>query len=312
VILATRHGFHGKKGLAEAVTGDEQSPNRDPRVTFIGFPREACRDLDEGNEPYDPAKTTHELDRLWDKTNGRINCLITEPYLGGGGSYHPPKAYHATLQDFCRRRNVMLIFDEVQSNFARTGAMYAFEKYGVEPDVVVLGKGLGNGVPVNCAVGRADVFASLTYGGASDTWSAHPLGCAAALATLDVFEQENVVEHARNVSRIVEGGLRRLRELPHVAAVRGEGMVWGIELAEFEKHTANAVAVACVRECYLGDEGHAIHLLGPLSGKVIRIAPPLTMTLDEARHWMEVLVTLFARAAERLAAAPAGVAAEVP
>jgi len=312
VILATRYGFHGKKGLAEAVTGDEHSPNRDPRVRFIDFPREACRDLDHGNEPYDPASTTRELERLWTKTDGRVNCLITEPYLGGGGSFHPPKPYHAALQDFCRRQKVMLIFDEVQSNFGRTGEMYGFEKYGVEPDVVVLGKGLGNGVPVNCAVGRADVFASLNYGGASDTWSAHPLGCAAALATLDVFERENVVEHAGNVSRIIEGGLRRLRELPHVAAVRGEGMVWGVELADFEGHPASAVAVACVRECYLGDvNGHAIHLLGPLAGKVIRISPPLTMTLDEAHHWMDVLIRLFARTAERLAATPAGEPARV-
>jgi 4-aminobutyrate aminotransferase-like enzyme len=309
VILATRHGFHGKKGLAEAVTGDETSPNRDSRVTFIDFPRESCRDLVDGNEPYDAARTTAELERLWERTGGRINCVITEPYLGGGGSYHPPKAYHRALVDFCRQRNVAFILDEVQSNFGRTGSMYAFETYEIEPDVVVLGKGLGNGVPVNCAVGRADVFASLAYGGASDTWSAHPLGCAAALATLDVFENENVVEHARNVSRIVEGGLRRLRELPHVMAVRGEGMVWGVEAEEYAGRTANEVAVECVLDCYRGDEnGDAIHLLGPLAGNVIRISPPLTMTVDEAGHWMEVLVRLFGRTAERLAAAPAGVA----
>jgi len=307
VILATRYGFHGKKGLAEAVTGDEHAPNRDPRVRFIDFPREACRDLDDGNEPYDPASTTKELERLWTKTDGRVNCLITEPYLGGGGSFHPPKAYHAALQDFCRRRNVMLIFDEVQSNFGRTGEMYAFEKYGVEPDVVVLGKGLGNGVPVNCAVGRADVFASLNYGGASDTWSAHPLGCAAALATLDVFEEQKVVERSKKTSSIVEAGLRKLRELPHVAAVRGEGMVWGVELTDFGGRPANDVAVDCVRDCYVGDSGgNAIHLLGPLAGKVIRISPPLTMTTDEATFWMDVLFKIFARTAERLGTAPAG------
>jgi 4-aminobutyrate aminotransferase-like enzyme len=233
--------------------------------------------------------------------------LITEPYLGGGGSYHPPLAYHAALQEFCRRRNVVFILDEVQSNFGRTGEMYAFEKYEIEPDIVVLGKGLGNGVPVNCAVGRSDVFASLNYGGASDTWSGHPLGCAAALATLDVFEEEKVVERSQTVSRIVEDGLRQLKRLPHVEVVRGEGMVWGVELADFAGRPASDVAVECVRDCYLGDsDGNAIHLLGPLAGKVIRISPPLTMTTDEAEYWMDVLVKLFSRTGERFAAAPSG------
>src|SRR4029079_7169597 len=88
VIRATRHGFHGKKGLAEAVTGDETSPNRDPRVRFIDFPWAACQDLDDRKNLCAPTSTTEELERLWERTNGRINCLITEPYLGGGGSYH--------------------------------------------------------------------------------------------------------------------------------------------------------------------------------------------------------------------------------
>ena len=81
-------------------------------------------------------------------------CLITEPYLGGGGSYHPQKEYLQLLERFCRDHDVVFILDEVQANFGRTGSMFAFSEYGVEPDIVVLGKGLGNGVPVGAAVGR--------------------------------------------------------------------------------------------------------------------------------------------------------------
>jgi 4-aminobutyrate aminotransferase-like enzyme len=303
VILATRHGFHGKKGLAEAVTGDEQSPNRDPRVRFIHFPR--------GDETrpnwYDPLKAYHELNKIWNESGGRVNCLITEPYLGGGGSHHPPETYHKTLIEFCRKRDVAYILDEVQSNFGRTGEMYAFEKYGIEPDIVVLGKGLGNGIPVNCAVGRADILGSLGYGGASDTWSGHPVGCAATLATLDVFEEDDVVEKSQAVSRIVEAGLNRIAALPHVAAVRGEGMVWGIELRDFGGKTADAVAVECVRACYLGDAaGNAIHLLGPLAGKVIRISPPITMTVEEGEFWMSVLERIFRATGDKLAAGGIG------
>ena len=99
---------------------------------------------------------------------------MTEPYLGGGGSYHPQKEYLQLLARFCHENDIVFILDEMQANFGRTGSLYAFSHYGVEPDIVVLGKGLGNGVPVDAAVGRADLFANMHYGEGSDTWSASP------------------------------------------------------------------------------------------------------------------------------------------
>src|SRR5205807_2072468 len=163
----------------------------------------------------------------------KIGTLITEPYLGGGGSYHPPTAYLQLLERFCRANDVVFILDEVQSNFGRTGSMFAFETYGIEPDIVVLGKGLGNGVPVAAAVGRADIFAALDYGEGSDTWSANPLCCAAVLAPLDEFAARDVLGASRKASAILEAGLVNLKKLPFVAKVRGErgGMVGGIEPA---------------------------------------------------------------------------------
>ncbi|MBY0456138.1 MAG: aminotransferase class III-fold pyridoxal phosphate-dependent enzyme, partial [Gemmataceae bacterium] len=184
LILATRHGFHGKKGLAGAVTGSEHDPDRDPRVHFIGFPMAECRDVAYRDEPFDPAPYRDELAALLRRHGRRIGTLITEPYLGGGGSYHPHPEYLQLLQEFCRANDIVFVLDEVQSNFGRCGRMFAYESYRLEPDLVVLGKGLGNGVPVAAVVGRADLFASLDYGAASDTWSANPLACAAVLATL--------------------------------------------------------------------------------------------------------------------------------
>src|SRR5690348_16521822 len=144
------------------------------------------------------------------------------------------------VQQFCREMDIVFILDEVQSNFGRTGRMFAFETYGIEPDVVVLGKGLGNGVPVAAAVGRADVFASLDYGEGSDTWSANPLNAAAVLATLDEFAARDVLAEARRVSAAIEAGLLRLKRLPFVAHVRGEdgGMVWGVEMRDHAGRTA--------------------------------------------------------------------------
>jgi 4-aminobutyrate aminotransferase-like enzyme len=292
LILATRHGFHGKKGLAEAVTGSETDRNRDPRVRFISFPREECADVSTRGAAFDVAPYRAELEKIAAEGRG-IACLITEPYLGGGGSYHPPKAYLQMLQEFCRRCGAAFILDEIQSNFGRTGKLYAFETYGLEPDIVVLGKGVGNGVPAACAAGTSALFGALGYGEGSDTFSANPLCCAAVLATLDVFESRDVLGEARKASRIIEAGLVELKKLPTVKRVRGEegGMVWGVEMASPE--AANAAILAA----YRGDaRGRAVHLMGPLAKLVIRIAPPLMITEAEARDSIEALVACFASA----------------
>jgi 4-aminobutyrate aminotransferase-like enzyme len=305
MILATRFGFHGKKGLANAVTGSETDPERDPRVRFISFPTAECRDVSVRDAPFDPAPYQKELDALLHQFGRRIGTLITEPYLGGGGSYHPPKAYLQLLERFCRANDVVFILDEVQANFGRTGSMFAFETYGIEPDVVVLGKGLGNGVPVAAAVGRADVFAALDYGEGSDTWSANPLSCAAVLATLDEFEARDLIREMRAASAVIEAGLVRLKELPFVAAVRGErgGMVWGVEMKDHAGRSAAEWANEFVLACYQGDgaAGDGVHLLGPLSKKVVRVAPPLVITTDEAAAAMG----LVERSARRLLGSPA-------
>jgi 4-aminobutyrate aminotransferase-like enzyme len=158
----------------------------------------------------------------------------------------------------------------------------------------VLGKGLGNGVPVDAVAGRADLFANMHYGEGSDTWSASPLGCASVLATLDEFESTDVLGHARKLADVIEQGLARLAQLDLVANVRGEGVVWGVECAAVADHSADAVANACVEACYLGDaSGRAIHLLGPLAGKVIRVSPPLVMPLDEAGAYLDVMYEIF-------------------
>ncbi len=302
IILATRGGFHGKKGLAGAVTGGESDPERDPRVRFISFPKAECISLERRRQPIDLALYEQELTELWRELGSRICCLITEPYLGGGGSYHPQQEYLQLLDQFCRTHDVTFILDEVQANFGRTGSAFAFVDYGVRPDIVVLGKGLGNGVPVSAAVGRAELFAPLAYGHASDTWSANPLSSAAVLATLDEFEHGDVLDRSRELSRTLEAGLSRLTELDCIAHVRGEGVVWGIECAPLGQHSAQAVAQACVEAAYRGDdEGRAIHLLGPLAGCVLRISPPLVMKPDEARLYLDALYGILLQVGRQLA-----------
>jgi len=291
MIVATRFGFHGKKGLAGAVTGCETDKEREARVRFISFPMKECADISQRDQPFDLAPYQLELETLFARYGQRLGVLITEPYLGGGGSYHPPKAYLQLLQTFCRDHDMVLILDEVQSNFGRTGDLFAFETYGLEPDIVVLGKGLGNGVPVAVAVGSEELLACLDYGEGSDTWSANPLCCAAVLATLDEFAAHDVLGKARQASAIIEEGLIRLKELPFVANIRGEkgGMVWGIEMRDHAGRTGADWANVAVLACYRGQRDVGIHLLGPLAKKVLRIAPPLIITPSEAQDALALM-----------------------
>jgi 4-aminobutyrate aminotransferase-like enzyme len=236
-----------------------------------------------------------ELSSIYARHGQRICALVTEPYLGGGGSYHPQVEYLQMLQRFCRQHDILFVLDEVQSNFGRTGSMYAYTTYGVEPDLVVLGKGMANGMPVDAVAGRRDVLEALRYGEASDTWSAHPLGCAAVLATLDEFEAGGVMDHALQLSLVIESGLLRLAQLDAIRAVRGEGTVWGVHCAPLGGRSAEEIAVEVVKRCYLGDrQGRAIHLLGPLAGCVIRVAPPLTMELEDALEYLDAMYDIVA------------------
>ena len=300
MIIATRFGFHGKKGLANAVTGSEKDVERDPRVKFVSFPMNEI--LDAGFDPnaIDLTQYRQELDDLWKQFGRKLACLITEPYIGGGGSFHPPAAYHKMLQQFCREHDILFIFDEVQANFGRTGSMYAFEAYGVQPDMVVLGKGLGNGVPVAAVASRGDVFGAMKYGEASDTWSANPLSCAAVLATLDEFESTEVLSHVRRLTPVFIKALERLKTTGLVSHVRGEGLVFGFECAPVGNLNAGDVAAKIVEACYVGRDNIGIHLLGALAGKVLRVSPPLTITVDEAKHSLDLLFELVSSLAKKL------------
>ncbi len=278
IIVATRGGFHGKKGLAGDVTG-EKSANRN--VRWISFPMQE-------NRPKSFYQA--ELDALAKKHPGQIALVVTEPYLGAKGSFHPPKWYHQMLQAWCEKLDAAFIFDEVQSCHGRTGNMYAFESYEVQPDLVVLGKGLANGVPAAAVVGRADLIDSLNYGEASDTFSATPQACAAVCATLDVFKKEKVVQNCRKMAKIMRKRLEALADkFPFVKDVRGEGLVYGVEMADDE------IANRCVLEAYRGIGKRGVHFLGPLAGKVLRVSPPLVITRDEIDEAFGILDRSWAR-----------------
>lgn len=291
IILATKYGFHGKKGLAGDVTGEE---TENANVKFISFPMCDYCDLvpedKKGQEEVCQPIYEKELAELQDKYPNQIVLLITEPYLGAKGSFHPPKWYLQLLNRWCDENGVTFILDEVQACFGRTGEMFSFQKHGVEPDIVVLAKGLGNGEPVCAMVGRAELIDTLDYGVASDTFSGNPRACAAILAVLDTFEKFPVVENCRKVGAIVEAGLNKLKDdCEFVAYVRGEGLVFGLEVQGYKGKTASEIANECVLRCY--QEG--LHLMGPLADKVLRISPPLVITEEQAQAGVALMYKAF-------------------
>ncbi|MCZ6676583.1 MAG: aspartate aminotransferase family protein [Candidatus Poribacteria bacterium] len=295
IILATRSGFHSTKGLAGNVTGEQ---SRNPNVRWLSFPMV----MDKGqasNLEWSPAvlipKVVAELDALKREYPDQICMLITEPYLGARGAFHPPKSYLRQLNDWCNENGVTFILDEVQSCHGRTGSMYAFQTYGLDPDLVVLGKGLGNGEPVTAVAGRADILDALDYGEAHDSYSGNPRACAAILAVLDTFEKCPILENCRQMSAIIEEGLYRLTaDFEFATYVRGEGLVWGLEVDSYGGKTAGEIANECVLECYR----HGLHLMAPLAGNVLRIAPPLVITESEAKAGLQLMYQAFEQIAK--------------
>ena len=295
IIVATRHGFHGKKGLAGDATGTKSA---NPNVRFISFPM--CDHCDKvpqehkGQAEYCQGFYEAELAALVAEFPNEIVLLVTEPYLGGAGSYHPPKWYMQLLSSWCDENGVTFILDEVQACHGRTGEMYAFQKYGIEPDMIVLGKGVGNGEPVAVTIGSAALIDSLDYGEGSDTYSGNPHACAAILAVFDTYAKVDVVGNCQRVSRVMEAGLKQLRDdFEFVAFVRGEGLVFGVEVCDHKGKASGEIANLCVSLCY--QEG--LHLMGPLSGNVLRVSPPLIISEAQVAEGLALMRKALAKIA---------------
>lgn len=217
-------------------------------------------------------------------------AIVIEPYLGAGGSLVAPLPFARGIRQVCDELGAVMIVDEVQSSFCRTGTMFAFEQWAVQPDVVVVGKGIASGVPTSAVMMRTELSAAMPPGAFSSTFGGNPLSCAAALATLDVLQGEGLAERARRLGEIAMAGLRHSAEtIPLIGDVRGMGMAIGVELVRDPMTKEPAVAEAKAAARLAIDRG--VFVLQPIGlyGNVIRIAPPLTIDEDQLRTGLEVL-----------------------
>lgn len=217
-----------------------------------------------------------------------IAAVIVEPIQARGGVIVPPRGYLERLRALCDERGMLLIFDEIYTGFGRTGDWFAFEHEKVVPDILCLGKAMGGGFPISATVARGDVMDAwpVSQGEAlhTSTYLGNPMGCAAALATIDEIDRLQLPAHAEKIGRAFASRLNAMRARHGVRDVRGRGLMWGIELDDAA--TAERVVVGALAKGVLALQA------GP-EGKVVSITPPLVITerqLYRAADLLEAVV----------------------
>ena len=280
-IVAFAGGFHGRTFMGMALTGKVQPYKAGfgsmmPDVWHLPFPN------DLHGVTQDEALAA--LDRLFkaDVDPARVAAIIIEPVQGEGGFYPAPAGFMARLREVCDRHGMLLIADEVQTGFARTGRMFAMDLHGVAADLTTMAKGLGGGLPISAVTGRAEVMDAPAPGGLGGTYAGNPLGVAAALAVLDVIESEGLVDRAERLGQRLKQRLSSLMDdVPEIADIRGPGLMNAVEFAEGGKPSPEFTNK--VREEALS-RGLILLTCG-VHGNVIRFLPPLTVpdaVFDEA------------------------------
>ncbi len=220
-------------------------------------------------------------------TPGRIAAFFAEPIQGIGGFITPPKEYFKKIVSIVRKYGGLFICDEVQTAWGRTGGkMFGIEHWGVEPDIITLAKGMANGAPIGATIATADVADSMK-GMTISTFGGNPVTSAAALATIQVIEEEDLVENARVMGRRLREGLEALKEkYPLIGDVRGMGLMQALEqVGENKRPDPEAV-----NRLFEQTKGHGLLIgKGGLMGNVIRISPPLNVTKDQIDQAVKTL-----------------------
>ena len=281
-ILAFWGGFHGRSFGPMSLSGlPKIKKNFGPLLPgTILAPYPYCYRC-----PFDKAHPDCRLfcldfmDKVVDvESAGSLAGLIVEPYQGTSGFIFPPSGYLKKLEAWARKRGILFILDEVQSSFGRTGKMWALEHEGLEPDILVLGKGIGSGMPISAVVARGEILSTLERGEMSSTAGGNPLSCAASLAVFEIIEKEKLVEKAASNGAYLKEKLLELKDKhTMIGDVRGMGLVYGIEYVK--DRTSKEPAPDLVREIVLKcvENGLMVGKLG-IHGNVMRVAPPLVIT----------------------------------
>ena len=201
--------------------------------------------------------------------------------MGEGGIIAPPDNYFKVIKEICDQHGVLFIADEVQSGFCRTGKMFAIEHYSIEPDIMVMAKGIADGFPLSCFIARDEVADAFRVGDHLSTFGGNPVSCAASLANIEFMETENLAVQTFEKGIRLKQALAKIKPAKVVIGdIRGKGLMVGMELVEDEKTKAPAAAQAGMIRARLREKGILVGVGGGL-GNVLRIQPPLTISEAE-------------------------------
>ncbi len=289
-VVVFDHAFHGRTLLTMSMT----SKVRPYKFGFGPFAPEVYR------LPYPYTyRTPYEDAEAWEAAveeffhtqvaAEKVACIVLELVLGEGGFVVAPREAVLFLAQFCRERGILLVIDEVQTGFGRTGRLFACEHYGIEPDLLTMAKSLAGGFPLSAVTGRAEAMDAAPVGGLGGTYAGNPVSCAAALAALDFMESARLPERGAEIGRQVEQRFRGFFErFPFIGEARGLGAMRALELvkdragkAPDKERAGRAVQKAC--------ENGLIVLTAGTHGNVIRTLMPLVITDDQLHEGLEVL-----------------------
>jgi acetylornithine/N-succinyldiaminopimelate aminotransferase len=265
-ILTMRNSFHGRTMATLTATGQEK--------------------VQKGFEPllpgfaYVPFNDLHAIEQV---VSEKTAAVMLEPIQAEGGVHVAERAYLNGLRELCRQRDILLIFDEVQTGMGRTGTLFAYEQMGVEPDIMTLAKGLGGGVPIGACLAREYVAQAFVPGTHASTFGGNPLACAAGLAVLKVLLEGKILDQARRMGEYLRKGLDACKESRRsIKEVRGLGLLQGMEL--------NIDSKAVVADCL--SRGVLINSPGE---RTLRFVPPLIISQGEIDRLLDVLSQIFGK-----------------
>ena len=294
-VIVLDHAYHGRTNLTMAMTARAM-----PYKTGFGpFAGEVYR-VPASYPLRDPEGMTGEqaARRAIDVAERQVGAdqvaaIVVEPILGEGGFIVPAPGFLPTLAAWAKEKGIVFVADEVQTGFARTGAMFACDHEGVVPDLIALAKGIAGGLPLGAVTGRAELLDAVHAGGLGGTFGGNPIACAAALASIDLYERDDLAGAARAIeARVLPRLTASLADVGAVAQIRGRGAMLAIELVvpgtlDPDKSAAQKVAAACAAQGVLvltcGTWGNVLRLLPPLVIGDDLLADALTV-LEDALH----------------------------
>ncbi|MBF9335960.1 4-aminobutyrate--2-oxoglutarate transaminase [Microbacterium lacticum] len=287
-VVAFDHAYHGRTNLTMALTAKSM-----PYKSGFGpFASEVYRAP--ASYPFrdglSGAEAAAKAISLIEKQIGADNlaAVIIEPIQGEGGFIVPADGFLPAVVDWCRANGVVFIADEVQTGFARTGAMFASELFGIVPDLITTAKGIAGGMPLAAVTGRAEIVDATHAGGLGGTYGGNPVACAAALAAMDAFENDGLVERAREIGDVLRARLERMQAAdPRMGDVRGHGAMIAAEFVDPATGAPDAALTAAIAKAAIA-EGVIVLTCGTY-GNVIRFLPPLSISDDLLTEGLDVL-----------------------